>query len=107
MRSSARSLTVSALKGGPAFGIVGDDAEDIARMPDPAELGTAAFISAGTGRLDAQHIGLAGNGGNDTVLTPSMLEVASSNGVVGASGLDGVTHLLEKPFARLTSALGL
>ena len=52
-------------------------------------------------------IGLAGNGSNDAVLAPSVLEVAGSNDVVRASLLDGVTNLLEKPFARLTSALGL
>ena len=52
-------------------------------------------------------IGLAGNGGDNAVLAPSVLEVAGSNDIVGASLLDGVANLLEEPFARLTSAVRL
>src|SRR5690606_32250883 len=48
---------------------------------------------------DNSGVGLAGDGGDDTVLAPWVLEVLSADVVLRAGILDGLAHLAEEPLA--------
>lgn len=56
---------------------------------------------------DDRRVCLAGDGGDDGVLAPRVLEVLSRDVLVCAGGLDGLADLAQKPFARLPPVVGL
>lgn len=56
---------------------------------------------------DDGGVGLAGDGGNDAVLSPRVLKVLGVDVLLGAGGLDGITDLAEEPLAGLPAVVGL